>query len=159
MSIDNLVALIASGLAFLASIIAIVVSAYNARFARFTSEKWWGRKEEAYTQIIGALSDLVYYYQQIYDAEIQARELSKERRNEIDEYWKRGHLQIRKATNVGAFLISPEAEEVLKEYWKEPPTEIDPDDWFGQLEHEYNTAETCLKKLIICAKKDLKVSF
>jgi ABC-type arginine transport system permease subunit len=73
---DNIVTLVASGLAFLASIIAVIVSAYNARFARFASEKWWERKAEAYTRIIGALSDLVYYYGRIYDAETQARDLS-----------------------------------------------------------------------------------
>jgi ABC-type arginine transport system permease subunit len=60
MSTDNLITLITAGLAFLASVIAIIVSVYNARFARFASEKWWERKAEAYTRIIDALSDLVY---------------------------------------------------------------------------------------------------
>lgn len=157
MSTDNTVTLIASGFAFLASLIAIVISAYNARFTRFTSEKWWERKVEAYNLIVGALSDLVYYYQQIYNAELEARDLSEDKKQEINDHWKRGNIEIRKATNVGAFMISREAEEVLKKYWQEPKTKIDPNDWFTRLEYDYTSAETCLMQLVTCAKKDLGV--
>jgi hypothetical protein len=40
MPTESVVTLIAAGLAFLAPVIAVVVSAYNARFARFASERW-----------------------------------------------------------------------------------------------------------------------
>ncbi len=121
---DSIVTLIAAGLAFLASLIAVVVSAYNARFTRFASERWWEHKAEAYTRIIDALSDLVYYYhsdlvdyyQQSYNFEIEAREFSEEMKREINERWEKGIFEVRKATNVGAFLISPEAENALKQY-------------------------------------------
>jgi ABC-type Fe3+ transport system permease subunit len=46
MPTESVVTLIAAGLAFLASVIAVVVSAYNARFARFALERWWERKAE-----------------------------------------------------------------------------------------------------------------
>ena len=157
MSTDNTVTLIAAGLAFLASIIAIVISGYNARFTRFTSERWWERKAEAYNRIIGSLSDLVYYYQQIYNAEFESTEFSEERKQELDDHWKKGYLEVRKATNVGAFMISPEAEEILKQFWEEPTENPHPDDWFSHLEINYATAELCLKRLVICAKKDLYV--
>ena len=45
----------------------------------------------------------------------------------------------------------------MKEYWEKPKVKIEPNDWFGSLELEYTKAETCLKKVIACAKKDLKV--
>jgi len=157
MSTDNIITLIAAGLAFFASLIAVAVSAYNARFVRFTSEKWWERKTEAYVRIIEALSDLVYYYQQTYDAEFDARQLPKERQREIEAHWKKGYLEIRKATNVGAFLISPEAEKALEEYWERPKGNVHPADWFGHLEIDCTSAEKCLKELVICAKKDLRV--
>jgi len=157
MSTDYLVALITSGFAFLASVIAVVVSAYNARFARFASEKWWERKAEAYTRIIEALSDLVYYYQQTYDAEFEARGLSEEKRREIEKHWKRGHLEVEKATSVGAFMISLEAEQALKEYSERPRGNVHPDDWFGMLELDYTSTGQCLKKLVTCAKNDLHV--
>jgi hypothetical protein len=157
MPTESVVTLIAAGLAFLASVIAVVVSAYNARFARFASERWWERKAEAYIRIIDALSDLVYYFEQTYNAEIEAREFSEERKAEIDEHWRRGNLEVKKATNIGAFMISLEAENALRQYWEEPKEKHDPGDWFWQLEHDYIRAETCLKQLVACAKTDLRV--
>ncbi len=152
---DNSIILITAGLAFLASLISVVVSLYNARFARFASERWWERKLEAYTRIIDALSDLFYYYQQTYGADIEGEELSKERKREIHEHWKRGNLAVRKATNVGAFLISSEAEDALEQYWQQPKEKHDPGDWIWQLDQNYTRAQTCLKQLVNCAKHDL----
>jgi vacuolar-type H+-ATPase subunit H len=154
MSTDYAVALIASVLAFLASVIAIVVSAYNARFARFTSEKWRERKAGAYTRIIEALSDLCYYYQQIRDAAYEARELSAEAKREIERHWEKGHLEVTKAANVGAFMISPEAEQALKEYSERARGS---EDWFERLDLDYTSTEQCLKKIVVYAKKDLRV--
>jgi len=133
MTTDNLITLATAGLAFVASIIAIIVSAYNARFARFASERWWERKAEAYTRIIDALSDLVYYFQETYETVIEGIDKSEERKQEIHEHWKRGNLAVRKATNIGAFLISPEAENALKQYWQSPDEMHDPNDWVWQL--------------------------
>lgn len=157
MSNDNVIALIASLLAFLASIISIGISAYQARFARFSSEKWWERKTEAYTKIIEALADLVYYYDQIYNAEVEGQNISDNRRKEIDEHWKGAHTEMKRATNVGAFLISTEAEQSLQRFWAEPEQEIDPNNWFEQLSRDYAKAQTCLKELVLLAKKDLRV--
>lgn len=151
------VTLIASGLAFTASVIAVIASIYNSRFGRFKSERWWERKIEAYSRIIEAISDLVYYYQQSYNAEIYAIQHSDEKRLEINAHWNKGNLEIRKASNVGAFIISQEAEEILKEYWNRTKEGLDSSDWFGRLEFDYTSAEACLKKFVICAKKDLRV--
>jgi len=154
MSTDNIVALIASGLAFLASIIAVVVSIYNARFARFTLEKWWERKAGAYSRIIEALSDLCYYHQRFRDAAYEARELSEEEKLEVKRYWERGRLEVVKAANVGAFMISPVAEEALKEYLER---KISTEDWFERLDFDYTSTERCLKRIVACAKEDLQV--
>lgn len=157
MSNDTIIALITSSLAFFASIISIGISAYQARFARFSSEKWWERKIEAYTKIIEALSDLVYYYEQIYDSELIGHAITDEKKREIDEHWKRGFLEMKKSTNVGAFLISPQAETSLQRFWTDSDQSIDPNNWFAQLDYNYSKAQTCLKELVILAKKDLRV--
>jgi hypothetical protein len=60
------VTLIAASLAFAASIIATVVSIYNARLRRFVSERWWERKADAYTRIVESLSALVDYCDRSY---------------------------------------------------------------------------------------------
>ena len=159
MSTDNIVTLIAAGLAFLASLIAVIISAYNARFNRFASERWWERKAEAYTSIIDALSDLVYYYQQNFDSFVTQKELSEEKQREIKERWRKGNFEIKKATNIGAFLISPEAENALKKYWEEPTDDDYLSDWFERLARDYTKAENCLKELVLFAKQDLRVDF
>jgi hypothetical protein len=100
---------------------------------------------------------LVYYYEQTYNAEIEASELSDERKTEIGEHWRRGNLEVKKATNIGAFMISLEAENALKQYWEESKEEHDPGDWVWHLEHDYVSAEKCLKQLVACAKSDLLV--
>jgi hypothetical protein len=108
-------------------------------------------------RIIEALSDLVYYYQEISAAEYGEIELSEPKRLEIDEYWRRGNLAVRKATNVGSFLISAEAEEALKQYWRPPAEKHDPNDWIRELDHKFRAADICLKELVECAKRDLGV--
>lgn len=118
----------AAGFAFLASIIAASVSVYNARFAHFAQKHWWERKVDAYSTIIEALSSLVYYYDLILEAELEHRKLSEARRKEIDDHWRKGYSEVKKATATGAFLISTEAEAALQEMWKAKDKNIHPND-------------------------------
>jgi len=157
LSTENLITLIAAALAFLASIIATGVSIYNTRFAKFTQQSWWDRKVVAYSQITEALSSLVYYYEVVYDAEVEHREISDQRQTEIAEHWKKGYAEIKKATATGAFLISAEAEAALQKMWKEKGRGIHPFDWFERIESDYIAARDCLKGIVDAAKKDLKV--
>ena len=83
MTNDQIVTIIASGIAFIASIIATGVSIYNSRFKRYAKEQWWERQDEAYRQIINALSSLVHYYESHYDAYIDGRRIPEERHEEI----------------------------------------------------------------------------
>ena len=106
MDTKYIISLITSLLAFIAAIIAAIVTIYNARFQRFTKQRVWDKKAEAYSNIIESLSSLVYYYETLYDAEFQGRRLSEDRISEIDAYWKKAHSDIKKATSVGSFLIS-----------------------------------------------------
>jgi len=153
----NSITLIAAILAFVAALIAAVVSVYNARFRRFARERWWERKVEAYSGIIEALSDLVYYYEEHYDAEIEGQTLSDEHRKEIAEHWQKGYAKVKRVTAIGAFLISPDAETALQQMWKEKGKGVHPNDWFGLLESDYVAARGCLQSIVAAAKKDLKV--
>lgn len=154
MSSENIVILIAAILAFIASLIAI----YNSRFRRFAQERWWERKAEAYTRIIEALSDLVDYYRQMCDEEINPRRtINAKTRQEMLERSKRGHREVTKAADIGAFLISPEAETALRRFREGPEEKPDPQDWYSIFENEYSRADRCLKELVECAKEDLRV--
>jgi hypothetical protein len=154
MSAESIVTLIAAILAFIASLAAI----YNSRFRRFALERWWERKADAYTRIIEALSDLVDYYRQMCDEEINPRRtINDKTKQEMVERSKRGHREVDKAADIGAFLISPEADAALQRFRQEPKDKPDPHDWYSIFENEYSRAKQCLKEMVECAKNDLRV--
>jgi hypothetical protein len=165
--LDNPV-LITAGLALFASLIAAAVSIYNASFRRFALERWWDRKAEAYTRIIEALADMVNCYQQILDAELGDKQLSKERRQEINKRREQGYREVVRATNIGLFLISPEAEDYLRQFLEKQKEQkrrarleslsYDYREWIGDLDQSRKAAKKCLDKLVACAKEDLRVS-
>lgn len=157
MTPENAITLGAAFLAFAASIVAAGISAYGARFQRFARERWWDRKAEAYSRIVEALSDLVYYHEEHYDAELEGRGISAERRTEINECWRKGYIEIKRATATGPFLISPKAEAALATMWRERGRGVEPNDWFGLIESDYVTARDCLRAVVAAAKEDLAV--
>ena len=154
MSSESIVILIAAVLAFIASLLAI----YSTRFRRFAQERWWERKADAYTRIIEALSDLVDYYRQMCDEEINPkRTVSEKIKRDMLERSKRGHREITKAADIGAFLISSKADAALQLFRKGPEKKPNPQDWYSIFDNEYSGAERCLKEIVECAKKDLRV--
>lgn len=123
MSAENIVTLVAAGLAFVASLGAI----YIGRFRRFAQERWWERKADAYTRIIEALSDLVAYYRQMLDQELNPRRgITDEEEQKRRKQSRKGQQEVNKAADIGAFLISAEAEAALQLFRKGPETKIDP---------------------------------
>jgi hypothetical protein len=157
LTIENVITLVAAILAFFASVVATAVSIYNTRFKRFLMERWWDRKAEAYIRIIEALSSLVHYYNEHYDAELEHKGIPESRQKDISEDWNRGYIELKRATAIGSFLISIEAEAALAKMWKERGKGVHPDDWFRLLESDYVKAEECLKSIVIAAKADLGV--
>jgi len=110
---------IISSIAAVAALIAAGVSIYNARFGRFSRQRWWERKADAYSKIIDALSNLVYYYEEHMNAELEGRKAGGQRSKEFEQFWHGGNIKIKTATATGAFLISKETETALQRMWKE----------------------------------------
>lgn len=153
---QSTITLVAAILAFMASVLAAVVSIYNARFNRFAKERWWERKVEAYSRITQALADLVYYYEEHYITQVEGSSLSEEYKKAIGEHWRQGYAEVKKATAIGAFLISVEADGALKKMAAEKGKGVDPDDWVAMLESEYDAARDCLKAVVAAAKSDIR---
>ena len=135
-TVENVVTLVAAILAFVASVIATAVSIYNSRFGRFTSRRWWERKVEAYSKIIGALSELVYYYEERYDAEVDGHNRTDDHKDEIEKQWRKGYAEVKRVTAIGAFLISPEAEAALRKMSKEKGKGAQSNDLFDILQSD-----------------------
>lgn len=150
------ITLVAALLAFVASIIATFVAAYNGRFAKFARQKWWEKQAEVYARIVEALAGMVYYHEEHLTAYEEGRNIPAQLKAETDQHWQRSYAELKKASAVGAFLISEDGEAALRKMWKEKDKPIDPQDWYGQLEQDYKAARDCLKSMVDCAKRDLE---
>jgi len=151
------ITLIAAILAFIASIIGIIVSGYNARFRRYALEKWWEKKYDAYSIIIDALSDMVEYYRKNIEAEEEGYTISETSLKSLQEQWLNAIHKVNKATSMGAFLISSDAEETLRKL-KSDFDHINSQYWFDDYIKQWDLADKCLKELTIIARKDLVIS-
>lgn len=115
--------------------------------------KWWELRVGAYQNAIEALSDIVYYYDKHYSAEIEDRELREGFKKQLDTYWDESFPKVRKFADSGAFLFSERANEALREFMRndDEPTYID------HLDNNLTKAKRCLSELIECSKADLRL--
>lgn len=115
--------------------------------------KWWELRVSAYQNAIEALSDLVYYYDKHFNAEIEYRELSEEFKQKLDPYWEQSFPKVRKFADSGAFLFSEEANAALRELMKDD----DEQSYVEYLDNNLAKARKCLTQLVECSKVDLKL--
>ena len=119
----------------------------------YRQRKWWELRVGAYQNAIEALSDLVYYYDKHYNAEIEYRELSKDFKEKLDTYWEQSFPKVRKYADSGAFLFSDEANAALQELM----TDDDEPSYVEHLDNRLAKARKCLNRLVECSKVDLKL--
>jgi hypothetical protein len=139
---------------------AIVASYLAARWSlrRFYSEKWWERKENAYAEIIDALYDILQY------CEIQKEDYgggtgySENKIKELAERYSQAFWKIKKATDIGAFVVSLEAENILKELHNRPRLEWDKNPPWDIYEQDYKYYRDALTRIVDVAKRDLKAT-
>lgn len=115
--------------------------------------KWWELRVAAYQNAIEALSDLVYYYDKHFNAEIEYRELPQEFKEKLDTFWEQSFPKIRKYADSGAFLFSEEANAALRELM----TNDDEQSYVEHLDNNLAKAHKCLNRLVECSKVDLKL--
>lgn len=115
--------------------------------------KWWELRVAAYQNAIEALSDLVYYYDKQYTAEIQSKELSTELQAKLTTYWEQAYPKVRKFADSGAYLFSKEANAALLTFMEDDHAQS----YFEHLDGNLAKAKTCLKQLVECSKVDLQL--
>ena len=144
----------------LTGIIIAVVSALvtvQLSLRRFRTERWWERKVQAYERVIAALHDAKAFAEEHFEANMLGRELPKEQDEDLRARSKVAHEEIAKAIDIGAFLLSDEALERLKQYRKEEDEAGETNSWFEYLDADLAATGKCLKDLIVIAKKDLQI--
>lgn len=97
-------------------VIAAVTSLITVRLSRekFRSERWWEKKISAYERVIDA-----FHFDKKFSAEhleAEDRELPKDREKELEKHAEQARDEMRRASDIGSFLLSPKALEILARY-------------------------------------------
>ena len=137
------------------------VSAYFGSFIairNFKKEKLWERREKAYTDIIDALYAMLQHCEIHKEDYGQGTGYSEEKEHEFHEDYNRAHWKLKKATDIGAFVISKKAHSVLIELrnrehlvWEENPK--------GDIyEHEFQHFQKALIEIVAVANKEINAT-
>ena len=126
-------------------------SALSSRDHR--QRKWWELRVTAYQNAIEALSDLVYYYDKHYNAELEYRELPENFKSKLTTYWDSSFPKVRKLADSGAFLFSDRANAALRNCIRDEHE----DSYIDMLDNNLARARTCLSELVACSKEDLRL--
>lgn len=124
---------------------------------RFRTEKWWEKKAEAYSNLLGAIHDAKAFAEENLQALSRGRNLTDEEDVELRLRSKKSEADIYRSMDVGAFYFSQETLECLKKY-KQASSEAGKDnDWILYLTEDFDSTDRCLKSMVEIARKDLKV--
>ena len=142
-------------------IIAVVTAFLTVRLSlrQFYSQRWWERKAEAYSTIVESIYHAKNYVARLLEAEEEGREVSNDRRKQLEEYSMKAYEELNKAASIGAFIISDEAATHLSKLLKELRTDADYNElsWREVLDSEVSILNRSLVKMRECAKKDLQI--
>jgi len=137
-------------------LVAIVTAFITVRLSlkQFRSQQWWEKRFEAYTRIVEALHHLIDYCESHAKEDMTGVQIEPERRKQLEEAYARSFDELTKAANVGSFIISSKAADLLeklrtrdKDWESSPPWEI----YTGDA-HAYRKALADIREL---AKRDL----
>ncbi|RJQ78931.1 MAG: hypothetical protein C4519_11310 [Desulfobacteraceae bacterium] len=137
----------------------VTATFFTARWAvnRAFQERWWARKEQVYSEIIEALHDLLRYssfeanqYRNNYRGEHPKEKEFAARYSEA--YWK-----VQKMTDLGPFVISEEAAEILHRLRERPKLDFEYDDPLDIRDQETKHYREALDGIRRYARNDLKV--
>ena len=123
---------------------------------RFRAEKRWEKRVDTYEKIIDALHHARNYQAYFIDVEVEGRAIDRDETQKLAEKVKAANRQIELAISQGFLVLGDNVRDRLKQYRKD--TEHNPvprENWFGQIEHEWELADACLKDIIRFAQRDL----
>ncbi len=141
-------------------ITAIFASYLTARWSwkKIYLEKWWERKERAYSEIIEILYRIMQYYQDKRDHYEDKRELSEEREKEINDLYNDDYWKLKKITDIGGFVISKNAVSILKDLRERPKLDWNENPPWEIYEQDYKYYKQALDKVVSIANKELKAT-
>jgi hypothetical protein len=148
-------AIIAGIIGLITTIIAAFLSAkWGARQA--LHQRWWERKEQAYTEIIEALHDLIRYSSMCAE-EYLTNEEEHPKKEEFRAKYSEAYWKIQKMTDIGPFVISNTAANILKDLRNKPKLDWNNNPPWDIYEADCGHYRKALDEIRQCAKKDLKI--
>ena len=124
---------------------------------QFRTERWWERKIEAYSDLLGHLHDAKSFAEENMEADYRNKELTEDEQNVLRAKSRKADEEIYRAMDVGAFYLSETAINRLKKFKKDASKATNTTSWTEYLINDYSAADNCLKDMIEIAKNDLKV--
>lgn len=140
-------------------IVGVCTAVISVRLAlrRFHAERWWECKAEAYSRIVEALYHAMEYCASRSDEDMTGQQITPEREKELSEGYRHAYRELRKATSVGAYIISDEVVNVLSALEKRPRLDPNENPWFEIFDADCAAYRKALGDVRMLAKKDLKV--
>lgn len=115
--------------------------------------RWWELRVSAYQSAIEALSDIVYYLDSHYNAEVEYRKLPEDFQEKIRTFWETAQTRVRRLADSGAFLFSEGANTALQEFMQNDNEQS----YIEALDNGLSKSRRCLAELVACSKEDLKL--
>ncbi|HYX07560.1 MAG TPA: hypothetical protein VE912_12585 [Bacteroidales bacterium] len=98
------------------AIVSIIAAWFTIQisFRKFSTQKWWERREQTYAEIVGILSSLLMYLDNRYEDVLRIRELSDTEKKELFAKLRDEKEKIELIAREGAFRISPKSTNALQ---------------------------------------------
>lgn len=140
-------------------VIAVVSSLFTVylSLAKYRTEKWWEKKAEAYSNLLGVIHDAKAFAEENLEAESRQRELTPEQDTALREKSRKAESEIYRAMDVGSFYFSKETITCLQRYKKESSEAGKDNNWVCYLADDLEATDKCLKSMIEIAKNDLQI--
>ncbi|MGJ8697025.1 MAG: hypothetical protein ACSHYF_11960 [Verrucomicrobiaceae bacterium] len=148
--------LIPSSIGLFTAVGAAYLSALWATRRAF-QQRWWERKEQAYTEIVEALYAIIRYFDITAEAYLFMTEADHPKKAEFHQAYSEAHWRIERATDIGGFVISDEAASVLQNLRKRPKLSWEENAPWEVYEEESKHFRSALAEVRKLAKRDLQI--
>lgn len=137
-------------------LVAIVTALVTVRLSlrKFYAERWWERKAEAYSRIVEALHKHKRYLDKKLDIELNPRDNDK-REKGLEGLWSESNAELERAADLGAFIISEETENIIKNFLNRKIGDPNYGPLFEIIEEDLAKLSKCLSAVKAAAKRDL----
>jgi hypothetical protein len=133
------------------------IASVQLALRRFRAERWWERKAEAYSILLGALFDVQRSLQFEISRIEEGTDLSESYLKDLKDRSRAGYVEIRKAAVIGSFLFGSESAariNVLVNKLDDPKHNLDFHEEVGE---DFDAVTSALRDLKELAKNDLAV--